>query len=195
MKKLIFTLVVTLGVFASAAAQDGGRMWIGGNVGFEHTKSSIGDFEEKSTSFSILPEFGYFFTDNFALAGRLGYEHSKVEGYDEDGDPAEAKTNAFVINPFVRYTFLKGSIGGLFVDGGVTAKFGKAYDENLFSIGVGITPGATINIGNGFALTAAFGFFGYTHEEIKFEPEKLKTDDMKFGFNFNKTTVGVLYSF
>lgn len=190
MKKLVLSLVIALGFIASASAQESGRMWIGGSLGFNHEKISQGDAEEKTTSFNILPEFGYFISDDLAIAGRLGYEHTKWER-----SGTETKQNAFIIEPFVRYTFLKGSIGAAFIDGAVRAKFGKESDENLFGIRVGITPGVLINVGNGFAVTAAFGHFGYSHEEVKFEPEKLKRDNIDLGFNFNEGRLGVIYSF
>jgi len=187
MKKLIFTLAIMFSVLASANAQ---RNWIGGAVGFSQEKNTnAANVEVKTTSFSILPEYGYFFSDNLGVAVRAGYRHDKT---------GDLKTDNFVINPFVRYTFLKGSIGGLFVDGGVSASFGKtgAGDRvSTWGIDIGITPGAIINIGNGFSLYATFGRFGYSHDEQKTEPEKTKNDNFSFGLNLNELTTGIIYSF
>lgn len=196
MKKLFFTLAIVLGA-VTVSAQNSGNMWLGGSVGFSHQKDKEGDFSAKTTSFNVLPEFGYFFQDNLAIAVRVGYEHSKVttpEWNGTDYEDVSTKTNAFVINPFLRYTFLKGSIGCLFVDGGVHAKFGKQWEENMTEFGVGITPGAVVNIGNGFALTAAFGKFGYSHKQVKTDP-KYKSDKFDFGFKMDQVSVGMSYNF
>ncbi|MFR9165695.1 MAG: outer membrane beta-barrel protein [Dysgonomonas sp.] len=195
MKKLIFTLAIV----ACAISVNAQNMWLGGSVGFHYNKTKVGEADFKVTSWNILPEFGYFINENFAIAGRIGYESSKVKSNMLETDLVDyndyTKMDAFVINPFVRYTFLKGNIGALFIDGGVKAKFGKALDEDLTEYGVGITPGAIINVGNGFSVTAAFGNLGYTHKEIKTKPEKIKNDDFNFGLNFKEVSVGVIYSF
>lgn len=197
MKKLFFTLAIVLGAI-TVSAQNSGNMWLGGSVGFNHDKTKIGDVSSKNTTWNILPEFGYFFQDNLAIAGRLGYQHTKKTGTIEvDGKDVSTsiKENSFIINPFLRYTFLKGSIGCLFIDGGIHAEFGKASDIKFTEFGVGIKPGAMINIGNGFAVSATFGEFGYSHRNTKTKPEKTKSDNVDFGLNMNDLSLGITYNF
>ena len=61
MKKLFFTLAIMLGLTATVSAQDVGQMWVGGSVGFNSTKIDGGD---RVSSYRILPEVGYAFTNS-----------------------------------------------------------------------------------------------------------------------------------
>ena len=183
MKKLLLGLIVLVGVSTSATAQDVGQIWVGGSVGFVSSKPKGGD---AATTYKILPEFGYVISDNLGLGVRLGYAHlegssAKLNGVTIVGDEA----NAFTVSPFVRYSFLKGDIGGLFLDGGVGYTYlkEKGYDEKTNLFEVGFRPGVAVNVSDQIAFTGKFGFLGYQH---------LKEGDAKtnaFGFDIDLSQI------
>lgn len=195
MKKLIFTLAIVLGV-ATVSAQEVGQMWVGGSVGFSSSKTKLFGESVTTTSFTIMPEFGYVLQDNLGIGINLGYIHTK------EGD---AKSDAFKVAPFVRYSFLKGNIGGLFVDGGVAYIHSKVstevedeYYERIDVVDVktdtyevGFRPGVAINVSSKVALTAKFGFLGYQH--IKMGKEK--TDKFKLDLDLSSALFGVNFVF
>lgn len=175
MKKLFFTLAIFLGVL-SVSAQDVGQMWVGGHVSFGYTKPKGGG--DALTSFTIMPEFGYVLKDNLGIGINLGYTHSK------QGD---IKGDGYKISPFLRYSFLKGDIGSLFVDGGVGYEHTKTelptgsviVSRKDALLDVGFRPGVAINVSDRVTLTAKYGFLGYQY---------IKEGDAKanhFGFDFN----------
>ena len=191
MKKLIFTLAVALGVCASASAQEVGKMWVGGQVGFEYSKPKDGD---SKTGFSIMPEFGYVFQENLGVGINVGYGHTK------QGD---AKTDEFTVAPFVRYSFLKGNLGGLFIDGGLGYTHYKGetpfFDGDDIVIGerkidefkVGFRPGVAINLTEQLALTAKFGHLGYKYEK----EGDAKTNSFGFDFDLRDCLFGLSFIF
>ncbi len=178
MKKLFFTLAILLSAI-TINAQDVGQMWVGGHVGFGSSKTKG---EKALTSFTIMPEFGYVLQENLGLGIAVGYEHAKQGDVKEDG---------YKIAPFVRYSFLKGDIGGLFVDGGVGyTHLKESYSSvstktDLFE--VGFRPGVAINVSSRIALTAKYGFLGYQHEK----EGDAKTNSFGFDFNLNNCLFGM----
>lgn len=169
----------------TANAQDVGKMWIGGSVGLSSSKVKGAD---ASTSYRVLPEFGYMLSENMGLGISLGYAHS--EGYSEAFDRS-GKINAFVVNPFVRYNFLRGDIGGLFVDGGIEYAQSKMkdVDTKINMYGAGFRPGASINISNCVTFIGKFGLLGYQHTKMgegktDWYGFDLSLDNVEFGINF-----------
>jgi len=178
MKKLFFTLALALGVFTSAVAQEPGQMWVGGSLGFWSSKTKGSD---SNVSYKILPEFGYVLTENLGIGINVGFEHDDALAIDGMDDLFEA--DGFTIAPFVRYSFLKGSIGALFVDGGVTYNYLKLkdVDDKLNQFNIGFRPGVAVKVSDKIALTGKFGFLGYEHT---------KMGDVKnnaFGLNLDMT--------
>lgn len=177
MKKLLFSLVIALGAI-SVNAQEVGDMWVGGTAGF-----SAGDAE---TSFKFVPEVGYILSDNLAIAGSIGYTRIKESNNilrSNSGD-----VNGLSISPFLRYTFLKGSMGSLFVDGGVNVQFVGLCDD-LANLQIGFRPGLAIPVSDKVALIGKFGFFGYDHDE------RTSSDNFGFDFNLNNIQIGAAFSF
>lgn len=190
MKKLFFTLALVLGFSAAASAQGVGQVWVGGNFGFKVTDVKGGD---SNTDFKILPEIGYIINDNFGVGIRGGYEHYDAYSISYGTQTAEFEADGFSVEPFVRYTFLKGDIGGLFLDGGVG--YGqlslKNVDDKIKALEAGISPGVAISISDKVALTAKYGFLGY--KETKIGDGKVS----EFGLDFDMTqfTFGINFVF
>jgi len=181
MKKMIFTLAIIFGLTSVVSAQNPGNFWVGGSVGFETSKVKDG---ARLTNYNIIPEIGYVVSDNWGVGIKLGYAHDEFTI-----DNAKLKSNGFTVNPFARYSFLKGDIGGLFVDGGAGYTYSKvkSTDTKTHEFEVGFRPGVAINISDKIALTGKFGFIGYQYEKIG----SRKTNSFAFDFDLSQVLLGV----
>ncbi len=183
MKKLIFTLAITLGVFVSSSAQEAGQFWVGGSVGITSTSVKDGD---DYTNFKILPEFGYVINDKIGVGINVGY--SQTEATFLEGLPvATGKIESFVVAPFVRYSALKGNIGGIFIDGGIGYGHGKNKDEDIKvdMFEVGFRPGVALSVSDKVSLTAKFGFLGYQYTKAKDEDSGADAKVNTFGLDLD----------
>jgi len=201
MKKLVLTLAIALGTLFSANAQEAGKMWVGGSVGLSSTSVKWGDFDEDYFNYKIMPEFGYVVNDKIGVGIVIGYQQteidvagllSNIEGYEA------AKMQGFVVNPFVRYSVIKGSIGGIFIDGGVgfSQLKNKDTDFKATAFEVGFRPGVALNVSDRISLTAKFGFLGY--ENTKLSPkvgDDLKINNFGFDFDLSNCLFGVNFVF
>lgn len=181
MKKLFLTLTVLFSLLITVNAQDVGQKWISGSIGLSSTKvKGAGTV----TNYKILPEFGYMFSENMGIGIALGYERGQVEIED-----VAFKADRFVVNPFVRYNFLKGDIGGLFVDGGIQYEHSKLKGTDLKEdmYGVGFRPGATINIAKNVSFIGKFGLLGYQHSKVG----ELKSDWYGFDLSLDNVELGI----
>lgn len=184
MKKLFFTLAIMLGLATTVSAQEVGQIWVGGSVGFNSTK--VGDADRVS-SYRIIPEIGYVFAENLGVGIKLGYAHNK---YAAGFNSVIAAKDAFTVNPFVRYSFLKGSIGGLFIDGGAAYTYGKEDGDDAAKLNaweVGFRPGVAIQVSEKITLTGKFGFLGYQHAKVG----DRKANDFGFDFDLSQTELGI----
>ena len=192
MKKLIFTLVLSVGVLTSVVAQEAGNMWVGGSIGLSHTKKDFNGAETKNTNVKFMPEFGYVLSENLAIGANLGY--ARFSGGSElMGMDFSDKTDVFEIKPFLRYTFLKGNLGALFFDGGVGYTYAKEKnnDDKMNAFEVGLRPGVAFNVSDKITLTGKFGFLGYQHAKMG----DIKSDYYGFDFDFTQFTLGAAYNF
>ncbi len=182
MKKLFFTLAIMFGLTTVVNAQSAGNIWVGGSVGLKTTKEKGGD---RFTNYNITPEIGYAVSDNWGVGIKLGYKHDEYGS----GLNGKLKSDGFGINPFARYSFLKGNIGGLFVDGGVGYNYSKvkSMDIKTHELEIGFRPGVSINVSDKVALTGKFGFFGYQYEKVG----DSKTNTFDFDFDLSQIQLGV----
>ncbi len=182
MKKLFFTLAIMLGLATTVSAQEVGQIWVGGSLGINSVKANGGDRE---TSFRVVPEIGYVFTENLGIGVRLGYANKttviKIDDLSIGGK------NAFTVNPFLRYSFLKGDIGSLFIDGGGSYTYAKTGDVKTNVWEVGLRPGVAVKVSDKIALTGKFGFLGYQHAK---EGDK-KGDRFGLDLDLSQTELGV----
>jgi hypothetical protein len=161
MKKLFFTLAIALGTLTVANAQEAGKMWVGGTVGIWSSKVKGGDSQ---LSYKILPELGYTLTDNIGVGISVGGGHTHTGDLKFEGtDSAKGAANFYRVNPFLRYTFLKGDLGSLFLDGGVSYEWAKGVSGGAHGHmwQAGIKPGVALNVSNKISLLGKFGFIGY----------------------------------
>jgi hypothetical protein len=206
MKNLFFALMLTCSLFSVGNAQTTGKFWLGGNVGFG---STIVEDAIRNTSYSILPEFGHILSEHWAIGVNVGYSYSETTNYidiptiSNDFSYSYTRynivnsTNNFSIAPFVRYSFLKGSIGNLFVDGRVGYTYGRQIVEETdyttgreteaHTVEIGFCPGVAINLSNHVAITGKFGFFGYQHSK----EDEQNVDYFGFSINMSRFQIGV----
>ena len=199
MKKLFITLMVMFGVAAGVSAQEVGRVWVGGTFAAYRadSKEKVSNDEVKNNGFNfkIMPEIGYTLTENVGLGINLGYGQDKIDasGDSETGLSVGDKLNfqTFTVAPFVRYTYLRSNIVGLFVDGTIGYTYGKDKDSDTKynSYEAGFRPGVSLNASSRVAFIAKVGFLGYQHtkagDDNKYNKYGLDLDlsNVQFGVN------------
>jgi len=176
MKKGLILLFVMMATLTANA-----QFYVGGTVGVNSAKPDDGD---AVTTFAIMPEIGYNFSDNFAVGATLGY--AKVEN-----DNMDELCKTFTIAPYARYTFLKTDLLNLFVDGEVSySNIKPDVDdaESVSAFGIHVKPGLAVNVSDNISLIAKYGLLGY---------DKVKDNGSNFGFNINASKIefGFIYNF
>lgn len=116
------------------AQTEKGTYLLGGNATFQTS--------DGSSAFSLSPNLGYFFIDNFAAGMRLNL-------YFTDDN------NAYAIGPFARYYFGGNATGKFFGQASLNIGGGKNSDTEL---GVGIGAGYAFFLNKSVALEAAANY-------------------------------------
>lgn len=150
MKKLIllFTIVVALVLNADAQTEKG--KWIlGGTAAYESAKR--GADPKASQYLSIIPNIGYFVSDNFALGTGIGYSYQKTGFAIPTG-----QNDAVVINPFGRYYVSLSDQFKFFGQASVPLEFGTVKSVDV-SGDTGVKTGSSTLIG--VVLSPGFAFF------------------------------------
>ncbi|MCD8079489.1 MAG: porin family protein, partial [Bacteroides sp.] len=176
-----FTILILSGLTMGANAQNDGKYWLGGSVGFSTYKPKGGDATNAAL---IAPEVGVNFSDSWGLGLAIGYTHLSVDAGEVTG-----KGNAFSVNPFVRYTYFKKDLASLFIDGGVayTTTHVNGLDDNYNEFEVGFRPGVAFNIAPNIKLLGKFGFLGYTNEKFG----DSKANSFKLGLDLTQVQLGI----
>lgn len=169
MKKLLLVAALFF-IVGGAFAQHKGKMYIGtslmlpsqtitgvpypeGSFTTGFNSSRIGD--ERITTFGVAPEFGVFVSDHVVLGIVAGYNHVNVK----DGNTS----NAYGVNPYMRYYFWVGDRLGLFLQPGVSYISSKISGQNTNNVFyAGIKPGIDYKLSERFDLVAHFGNLGFT---------------------------------
>ena len=191
--------IVMMAVMAVAALSANAQVWVGGEVGFNTTKNTIkvnGYSTDKTTNnFTLAPEVGYNLNEKWAVAMKLGFIHADdnedLRGIINDALPFEIgsiATNAFSINPYARYTFVKAGNFSVFADGGIAYANvhvnGMAdYFKNVNQFKVGINPGVTYAISPKVSLVAHLGDLSYQNTWSKAKNYDVKISQGKFNIS------------
>lgn len=147
MKKLFVAFGLLLAL-ASHAQTEKGSFLVGGGLGLQTG--------ENSSQFSLNPNFGYFFADNFAAGASLGFDFRKS---------GNVKQTEVGIGPFARYYFGKTT----------TKPFVVTELDFLNST----TKTGSVNIkSTGFGFLFGLGFAAFINENIAVEGVS--------GYNYNK---------
>ena len=169
MKKMILTALVAVASLAANA-----QVWVGGEVGFSATKTSIdGNKKGAAARFNLLPEIGYSINDKFDIALTIGLSHANANGDYFEGSKNfdtfggiydDVNRNAFTINPYVRYKFANAGDFTFFVDGGFsyTMIHYSGADDNGNQWAIGFKPGIAYSLTDKVSLVAHVGDLGYS---------------------------------
>ena len=169
MKKIMMTLVATVMALTVNA-----QAYVGGGVGVAST--------DDVTTFKFLPEVGFNLNEDWAVGAAFGWQGATDGG---------AKT--WIVNPYARYTFIKGKMVNVFMDGGIgfAHTYNAGHDENGMEIG--LKPGVAVNLGERLSFVAHFGFIGYN--QIKNNNTKISDDSWGIDIDGNNILFGLYYNF
>ena len=198
MKKMILTALVAVASLSANA-----QVWVGGEVGFSSGKTTIdGNKQGTGANFNFLPEIGYTLNDKFDIALGIGFTHFNGNGdayldfnsedsYDIDRIPHVNK-NAFILNPYVRYKFIKSGDFTFFVDGGFAYKYVhiSGIEDNGNAWELGFKPGISYGISDKVSLIAHVGKLGYDFGKVG----DMKTNEFSIGLA-NNISFGAYVSF
>ena len=177
MKKIMMTLAAAL-IAVSASAQ----FYVGGGVGIGTAKVKVGGYSESATTYKFVPEVGYNFDENWAAGVAFGWQGSSKRGQ-----------KAVEVNPYVRYTFFRHSIVGVFVDGGAGYKHNYGGSDHSNAFNVGLRPGVALNLNKKLSFVTHVGFFGYAHE--KDNNTEVKSNAWSADLDGRNITFGLYYNF
>ncbi|MBR1448129.1 MAG: outer membrane beta-barrel protein [Prevotella sp.] len=180
MKKIMMTLAA-----AFVAVSMNAQVYVGGSLGINAWSSQKNAGDRSETTFSVLPEVGYNFNDEWAVGTVIGYESDKwagIEGVSE---------NAFTFNPYVRYTFAKAGKVNFFVDGAVD--FTSASDADWTSFGVGLKPGLAVNLTDNISFVSHLGLIGW--QQLNPDGDDNSINKVGLDLSGNNLTFGLYFNF
>jgi len=205
MKKIILSAAAIFAFgFASAQETEGtggkgfanGDVFISGSVGF--SSESQGDF--KSNSFNIMPQVGFFVSDNIAIGGLIGYTSTTSDEFD-GGDFFEVKTNTLAIGAFARYyatpasdfSFF-GELGAAYLTASSEFDVPGSTENKANGFAIALSPGVSYFISDNFALEASIGALQYTTVKPDFDGAE-STDTFELELNLTDIQFGLVYKF
>ncbi len=205
MKKLILSIVAFAAAsFSSFAQTEQGKFIVGGTASYQSTKSDA-DNAEPAENFSLVPNFGYFVSDNFALGTGLGYTYSKANFSSPSG-----QNEAIVVRPFGRYYMGLADQFKFFGQLSIPMAFGttKSTDANgdvITKTGTSTTVGVAVSPGFAFFPTRKvgieFALNGISYERFKVKDadendvEGAGREDFSFGTNLFAPQIGIQFHF
>jgi hypothetical protein len=132
MKKIVFAISLLTFTATSFSQINKGQWLVGGSASLDFTKYGSDD-DSKVTTFSLAPDAGYFFINNFAGGARVSFTSLKPKGEDA--------STSFLFAPFARYYFLPSSQKiNVFADasyGFGSVKDGESDGMNQFAFAAG----------------------------------------------------------
>ena len=189
MKKILLSLAAL-----AFAATMNAQVWIGGEVGFNmnHTNGS----DHTAMELNIAPDIGYSLSGNFSVAIALGYSHSSDVDGSKYGMPGMtlSNVNAYSINPYTCYTFVKAGNFAFFVIGSLKYIIAHAQgiENNFNQFSVTVIPAVAYSVSDKVTLASHLGDGLYfKHTWMK---DVVRSND--FGFNlFHGISFGAYYFF
>ncbi|WP_347052731.1 outer membrane beta-barrel protein [Flavobacterium olei] len=187
MKKIVLAAIAVLGFSFANAQTTGfskGDTFIAGSVGIASQKTG----DSKSNGFELVPQAGYFVSENIALGGKLGFTSLKDEN--------EIKTSAFKVGAFGRYYFTPASQFSVFGQLGVdyTGYKVKPGDFKSNELGLGLGLGMSYFLSNHFAIEANWAGLEYSVNNNGGHGAE-KTNSFYLGSDLGAVNFGVLYKF
>jgi len=198
---ILILLVISVGLNA--------QLYVGGDVSFSSTAEdeTVDNTTTKiyrTTTFSILPEAGYFLADDFAVGGKVGVSLQR-QNTDPAGDDNISSLLRFHISPYARKYFAFGDKIYLYGEGGVnfatgTRKYtvaGTTDDgETITDFSVSISPGLEYKVSESLALNLRLGGIGYaiSKEKTPGNPDTItKNKQLYLDVGLNNLNFGIKY--
>jgi hypothetical protein len=193
MKRLLIIIIVLTGLYGKAFPQET-RMWVTGTLRIW----SAGLNEERESTMTLLPEFGYHLNDSWSIGSQLGFDIDRTT----INENTRKVTRTMVI-PFVRY--FVGSLGKLdfFAQTELPIIFYNGEDFNevplpsFTSVGVNLRPGLYFPLVRGWGLTMQMPAIFKFERHNNYSMIELGINDG--GYTIQRyllsTAVGLTYSF
>lgn len=175
MKKLFLTLIVAAVSMAASA-----QVYVGGEVGFWRNADA------NTTNFTLNPQVGYTVSDKWDLGIGIDLEHNYNRG---------VKANAFSVDPYARWSFVKFGPVSLFLDMGFGVGTYKVKDGGDAQVAwqIGVEPGVRVALAKNIDFVAHAGFLGYREADTSFA--RYGGDGFGFRLNGNDLSFGINYRF
>ncbi len=205
MKKLILSIIALSGLSLGSYAQtEKGNVILGGTALYQSSKSKA-DNAIAAENFAILPNVGYFVSDNFAIGTGVGYTSSKPSFASPVG-----LNEAFLVSPFGRYYAGLSDQFKFFGQASVPMAFGtvKATDANgdagakfgtSTSVGLALSPGFAYFPTKKIGIELAFSGISYKSTKVKDANDNVDKgagrEDFSVGSSFFNPQIGVQFHF
>lgn len=198
MKKLIIIHFLVLTCFAGFSQTVKGTKTIGGGLTYlKTTEPGYLSEEESSSSFEIIPGFGYFVADGFMVGLNIGYSAGKSTSFGFD-----TNTTEFSVGPFARY-YKHTSNENFAVYGQFSLLYGsgKETDSNdqetkNSSMDLAVSPGLVYLINEHWAIELGFRGIGYYSSDPDKDADNDDVKTFEIGLNsFMPSTLGFRYHF
>jgi opacity protein-like surface antigen len=171
MKKLILSLTAVVAIALSASAQtEKGKFILGGTASYESVKSDAAG-AKAAQNLTLVPNVGYFVSNNFALGTGIGYSYSKIGSASPTG-----QNEAIVVNPFGRYYVGLSDQFKFFGQAAVPLAFGTVKSTDA-SGDAGAKVGSSTSVG--VALSPGFAYFPTKKIGIEFAFRGVSYDSYK----------------
>jgi outer membrane protein len=205
MKKLILSIAVLTGVaFSSQAQTEKGKWILGGSASYQSVKSDA-DNANAAENLSIVPNVGYFVSNNIAVGTGLGYQYTNAGIASTTG-----QSEAFVVAPFGRLYVPIAEKFSFFGQAQVPLAFGtvketdadgKSGDKvgNSTSIGVALSPGFSYFPSKKIGIE--FAFRGVSYNNLRVEDaddnkiDAASNNSFAIGTDFFAPQIGVQFYF
>ncbi len=214
MKKSIITLVFIGSAVAANAQALQGKIFVGASAGYTTSKSENINGNTtvkgpKTTDYAIVPNGGFYFTDNLAVTVGIGTSGTKTETIDQNNNKDVNKISATALAAGVRYTKLYNDMAGFNLDAGVSLSSGKIKNDNVEGattisteskfngLRIGVTPRVIFFPSENIGIEAGFGFLGLqSSKETSGSGNNTNEDkDSTFGLDLNTSTISFGFNF
>lgn len=213
MKKIIVLTVICILTLTTIDAQH----FVSGSFSYSSTSGEV-KFDSNSedlpstSSFELLPRYGYQLNDKWAIGAGIGYVSSKQTEIDDAGVKTSLKNNLIAFAPFARLTFAKFHKFNFIAEGQIAfgtgsneySEDGDVYaDTDLSLFAIDIAPVIQFNISEKWALETTINLFsfGYTSQSESDDDYDVTQNSFNIGAGVDDLTtigaisIGAIYKF
>lgn len=200
MKKIILTVAAVF-AFGFANAQDKkessegfskGDVFVTGAIGIDSEKTG----DNKSNGFALMPQVGFFVSENIAVGAKVGFGSMKEEDKVGTTVVTTSDLSYTTFGAFGRYYFTPASKFSLFANLGVDFTGAKNNLNDAKSKQLDVTLGAGLNyfVSSNFSIEAGVGALSYSSNDNGGNGAE-KTNTFGLGGNWTAVSFGVNYKF